>query len=152
MMDTNCFNILIFGHTNFGTRGLSIRKETFKILSCLLIFLQFSFTFFLCDYIQLKKRIFQLNQLHQESLTQKSEIHFFSTKIGELENKIARLRILDKRIRVIANLEKGQETIPFIGMGEPSAYITSEELTADSGGNKTPRSSRMNRNAVPAGQ
>ena len=127
-MDTNHYNILIFGHMNFRTRGISIRKETFKILSCLLIFFQLSFTFFLCDYIQLKKRSFMVNQLRRESLAQKSEIHFFSTKIEELEKKISRLRSLDKRIRVVANLEKGQEVIPFIGMGEPSPFTTNEEL------------------------
>jgi hypothetical protein len=145
-MDTSQLNILIFGHTDFGTKGVSIRKEMFKILSCLLIFLQFSFTFFLCDYIQLKKKNFLLNHLRQESLAQKSEIHFFSAKIEELENKIARLRVLDKRIRVIANLERGQETIPFIGMGEPSPFLSSEEAKGNSRENIHPLQSRLNRN------
>ena len=83
----------------------------------LLVFLQLSITFFFCDYIQVRKKTFLLNQLRQESQIQKSHIQLFSTRIAELEKKLSRLKDIDQRIRMIANLEKGQESLPFIGMG-----------------------------------
>jgi len=83
----------------------------------LLIFLQLSITFIFCDYIQVRKKTFFLNQLRQESQIQKSHIQLFSTRIEELEKKLSRLKDIDQRIRIIANLEKGHETLPFIGMG-----------------------------------
>ncbi len=123
-MDKDYLNILIFGHTTFGTRPLRIQKETFKIFFCLLLFFHLSVIFFLCDYIQVKKEQFNLNQLRQESLIQKSQIQLFSAKIGELEERLSKLRDFDRRIRAIANLERGHEVTPFIGMGGSPSVIT----------------------------
>jgi prefoldin subunit 5 len=76
---------------------------------------------FFCDYIQLKKQAFNLNRLRQESEIQKSQIQFFTMRIGELEGQLTKLKEFDKRIRTIANLERTQEMVPFIGMGgDPS--------------------------------
>ena len=118
-MDKENFNILVLGHTTFGIRRFRVRKETFKIIFCLLLFFQLSITFFLCDYIQLKKKQYNLNQLRQESHIQRSQIQLFSAKIEELEKKLSKLKDFDHRIRIAANLEKGHEAIPFIGMGGP---------------------------------
>jgi hypothetical protein len=122
-MEKDDLNILIFTDTTFGMRRLRIQKETFKILFCLLLFFQLSITFFLCDYIQVKKKNFFLNELRQESQVQKSQIRLFSAKIEELEKKLSKLKDFDRRIRVIANLERGHEAIPFIGMGGPSSSL-----------------------------
>jgi len=90
----------------------------------LLVFFQFSITFFFCDYIQVRKKTFLLNQLRQESQIQKSHIQLFSTKIEELEKKLSRLKNIDQKIRIMANLERGPETLPFIGMGGSSLSVT----------------------------
>lgn len=127
-MDKDYFNILVLGHTPFGIRRLRIQKETFKILFGLLLFLQLSITFFLCDYVQVKKKQFNLDQLRQESQIRRSQLQLFSTKIEELEKKLSKLKGFDRRIRLIANLEKGQETIPFIGMGGPPSPVISREI------------------------
>jgi hypothetical protein len=124
-MDKDYYNILIFGHTTFGIKNLKIKKETFKLLIYLLAFSQLAITFFLCDYIQVKKKDFHLNQLRNESLIQRSHIQLFSTKIEELEKQLAKLKESDRKIRTIANLERGNEVTPFIGLGgSPSSVIT----------------------------
>lgn len=124
-MDKDCFNILIFGHTVFGIRNLRIKKETFKILIYLFAFFQLAVTFCLCDYIQVKKKSFLMNQLRQESMIQKVHIQQFSTKIEEIEKRMSKLKDYDQKIRTIANLERGQDNAPFIGMGgSPSSVIT----------------------------
>ena len=127
-MDKDYFNILVLGQTPFGIRRLRVEKETFKILFGLLLFFQLSITFFLCDYIQVKKKQFGLDQLRQESQIQRSQIQLFSSKIEELEKKLSKLKGFDRRIRLIANLEKSQETIPFIGMGGPPSSVTQAKL------------------------
>jgi hypothetical protein len=116
-MDKEYLNILILGHTTFGIRRLRIKKEGFKIGVYLLGFLILSITFFLCDYIQVRKKTFLLNQLRQEAQLQESHIQLFSTKIEELEKKLTKLKGFDKRIRTIANLEGGGKTTSFIAMG-----------------------------------
>jgi hypothetical protein len=127
-MDKDYFNILVLGHTPFGIKRLRIQKETFKILFGLLLFLQLSITFFLCDYVQVKKKQFNLDQLRQESQIRRSQLQLFSTKIEELEKKLSKLKGFDRRIRLIANLEKSQETIPFIGMGGPPSAVTQGKI------------------------
>jgi hypothetical protein len=127
-MDKDYLNILVFGHTPFGIKRLRIRKESFRIGAYLLVFLQLSITFFFCDYIQVRKKTFLLSQLRQESQIQKTHIQLFSTRIEELEKKLSRLKDIDQRIRIMANLERGQETLPFIGMGGPSPSMIQGKL------------------------
>ncbi len=127
-MNKEYFNILILGHTTFGIRRLRIRKENFKIGIYLLAFLILSITFFLCDYIQVRKKTFLLNQLREEAQIQKSHIQLFSTKVEDLEKKLARLKESDKRIRTIANLEGSGKTTSFIAMGGSSSPSIQEKL------------------------
>jgi len=133
-MDKDYLNILVFGHPPFGIRRLRIRKERLRMATYLFVFLQLSITFFFCDYIQVRKKTFLLSQLRQESQIQKSHIQLFSTRIKELEKKLSRLKDIDQRIRIIANLERGQEALPFIGMGGSSPAVIGEELGSQKDG------------------
>ena len=131
-MDKEYLNILIFGHKTSKTRHLRIHKKTFKVLLYVSAFALLSVTFFFCDYIQVKKKAFELSRLRQETRSQKSQIEFFSGRIGDLEKQLSRLKDFDKRIRIIANLEKGQETTPFMGMGGPSPSDVRDRLGVES--------------------
>ncbi len=128
-MEKDYLNVLVFGHTTFGTRCLRIRKETFKIVVYLLAFLQLSIMFFLCDYVQVKKRQLDLNQLRQESQVQRTQIQAFSAKIEEVERRLLKLKRIDARIRTIANLDRNRDIPPFIGIGGPSSPPAPEKLT-----------------------
>ena len=130
-MEKDYFNILIFGQKTSKTRHLRIHKKTFKIGLYLAGFGFLSTIFFFCDYIQVRKKSFELNQLRQETQEQRSKIHFFSSKIEDLERQLSKLKDFDKKIRIIANLEKGQETNSFMGMGGPSPSDVREKLRAE---------------------
>ena len=130
-MDKDYFNVLIFGQKASKTRHLRIHKKTFKIGLYVLTFGLLCTIFFLCDYIQVRKKTFELNQLQQQTQEQKSKIHFFASKIEDMEKQLSKLKDFDKRIRIIANLEKGQETAAFMGMGGPSASDVREKLRAE---------------------
>ncbi|MFB3886999.1 MAG: peptidoglycan DD-metalloendopeptidase family protein [Thermodesulfobacteriota bacterium] len=127
-MDKEYFNILIFGQKTSKTRHFRIHRKTFKIVFYLLTFAFLSTTFFFCDYIQLRKKAFELAQLRQETETQKSQIRFFSGRIEDLEKQLSKLKDLDKKIRIIANLEKEQENISVAGIGGPSPSDIREKL------------------------
>jgi murein DD-endopeptidase MepM/ murein hydrolase activator NlpD len=130
-LDKDYFNILVFGQKTSKTRNFRIHKKTFKIGLYLLAFGLLSTIFFFCDYIQVRKKAFELNQLRQETQEQRSKIHFFSSKIEDLEKQLSKLKDFDKRIRIIANLEKGHETTSFMGMGGPSPFDVREKLKAE---------------------
>jgi murein DD-endopeptidase MepM/ murein hydrolase activator NlpD len=130
-LDQDHITILIFGHKTSKTRHLKFRKKTIKIGLYLLAFAILSVTFFFCDYIQVKKKAYEVAQLRQQTEIQRSQIHFFSSKIEEMEKQISRLKEFDKRIRIIANLEKGQDSTPFIGMGGPSPSDLRDKLKGE---------------------
>jgi murein DD-endopeptidase MepM/ murein hydrolase activator NlpD len=130
-LDKDYFNILIFGQKTSKTRNFRIHKKTFKVGLYLLAFGLLSTVFFFCDYIQVRKKGFELSQLRQETEDQRSKIHFFSAKIEDLEKQLSRLKDFDKKIRIIANLEKGQETTSFVGMGGPSPSDVRDKLKAE---------------------
>jgi murein DD-endopeptidase MepM/ murein hydrolase activator NlpD len=130
-LDKDYFNILIFGQKTSRTRHLRIHKTTFKVGLYLSGFCLLATIFFFCDYIQVRKKGFELTQLRHETEEQRSKIHFFSSKIEDLEKQLSRLHDFDKKIRVIANLEKGQETTSFVGMGGPSPSDVREKLKAE---------------------
>jgi len=127
-LDKEYLNILIFGHKTSRTRHLRIRKKTVKISLYLFGFALLSTTFFFCDYIQVKKRAFELNRLRQETQNQRSQIQFFSARIEDLEKKLSKLKDFDRKIRIIANLERSQEVAPFMGMGGPSPSDIRDKL------------------------
>jgi len=124
------FTLLIFGDKTSKSRHLRVPKKTVKVVLYLLAFVVLSSIFFVCDYIQVRKEGFELSRLRQEAQTQKSQIHFFSARIEDLEKQLSKLKNLDKRIRIIANLETGQETTPFMGMGGPSPSDIRDQLKA----------------------
>jgi murein DD-endopeptidase MepM/ murein hydrolase activator NlpD len=131
ILDKEYFSILVFGHSASKTPQLRIYKKTFQIVVYLLFFALLSTIFFFCDYIQVKKKDFELRQLHQETQAQNSQIQFFLARIENLEKQLSRLKDFDRKIRIIANLEKGQEVVPFMGMGGPSPSDVRERLRVE---------------------
>ncbi len=127
-MDKEHYSILIFGPKTSKTRHLKIHRKTLKIGLYLLGFALLSATFFFCDYIQVKKKVFELGQLRQETQAQKSQIYFFSAKIEDLEKQLSTLKDFDKKIRIIANLDRLPETTSLMGMGGPSPSDIRDKL------------------------
>jgi len=127
-LDKEYLNFLIFGHKTLKPRHFKISKKTFRIILYVITFIVLSTIFFLCDYIQLKRKAIELSRLQQETESQRSQIHFFSSRLEDLEKQLSKLKDFDRRIRIIANLEKGEETSSFIGMGGPSPSDIREKL------------------------
>jgi len=128
-LEKEYISILFFGHYTSRTRQLRISKKSFKILLHVLVSALLVTTFFLSDYIQVKKRAFDVYRLQQEMKGQRSQIHFFLAKVEELERQLSVFKNFDRKIRIIANLEKkGQETAPLMGIGGPSPSDIREKL------------------------
>ena len=128
ILDKEYLDILIFGHKTSKANHLRIHRKSFKIGFYLFAFAYLCTTFFFCDYIQIKKEVYKLNRLRLETQAQKFQIQFFSDRIEDLENELSKMKDFDRKIRIIANLEKGQDTTPIIGIGGPSPSDIREKL------------------------
>ena len=62
----------------------------------------------------------QLKALLQENSCQQSQIEEILTDMGSLRQRLVRLHGVEKKIRIIANLEKPDSEMPLTGMGGPS--------------------------------
>lgn len=131
MSDWDHITILVFGHKTSKTRHLKIRRKTIKVGFYLLAFLFLCLTFFFCDYIQVKKKAYEVARLREQTEVQRSQIYFFSSKIEELERQVSRLKDLDRKIRIIANLERGQEGQTMPGIGGPSPSDLRDRLRSN---------------------
>jgi murein DD-endopeptidase MepM/ murein hydrolase activator NlpD len=141
-VDKESFTILVFGQKTSKIRHLKIPKKTFKIVLYLFGFALLSTTFFFCDYIQVKKKAYELSRLRQETEVQRSQIHFFSARIEDMEKQLSKLKDFDRKIRVLANLEKGQEPISYMGMGGPSPSDVRDKLKEQKDDNSLVRQMR----------
>ena len=128
ILDKEYLDILIFGHKTSKANHLRIYRKTFKIGFYLFGLVYLCTTFFFCDYIQIKRKVYELIRLRQESHAQKSHIQFFSDRIEDLEKELSKMKDFDRKIRIIANLEKGQDTPPIIGIGGSSSSDIREKL------------------------
>ena len=131
ILEREYFHIFILSRKTSKVRRLKVNNKTFKIIFYLLAFVFLSTTFFFCDYIQIKKKGVELNQLRHEAHIQNSQIHFFSSQIETLENQLSNLKDFDKKIRIIVNLEKEQENTPAAGVGGPSPSDIREKLKSE---------------------
>lgn len=130
-MDKEYFDILIFGHKTSKTCRLRIYKKTVKLGLQLSVFVLLFTMIFFCDYIQVKKKAYEMSRLLEEKQAQKSQIHFFSSRFEDLERQLSELKDFDRKIRIIANLEKGEEMSSLMGMGGPSPSDIREKLKED---------------------
>ena len=128
-LEEEYISILFFGHHTSKTRQLKVSKKSLKILLYLSAFILLAGVFFLSDYLQVKKRAFDVYRLRQEMKGQTSQIHYFLAKVEELERQLSGLKDFDRRIRIIANLERREQgNDPLMGIGGPSPSDIREKL------------------------
>jgi murein DD-endopeptidase MepM/ murein hydrolase activator NlpD len=95
------------------------------------------------DYLNLKKAAVQVAQLSNQVAArdaeighQKRQIEYFANEINQLKQNLVALDTFEKRIRVIANLEKPAEQDNLFGVGgaTPDDLDTSASLRRDQSG------------------
>jgi murein DD-endopeptidase MepM/ murein hydrolase activator NlpD len=66
---------------------------------------------------------------------QKAQIQSFSDRVKDLETQLSRLKDFDRKIRIIANIKKGEETATIMGIGGPSPSDIREKLKRENDDN-----------------
>jgi hypothetical protein len=123
------YNILIFSKKASTIRRYRLPRLLAKLI-CLAVPISFLFLgYFGFDYAMMRQEVLELNRLREETQLQRSQIRFFSEKIGEVEKKIAGMREFDRRLRILANLEGPEgKTRQFLGVGGPPPADIRETL------------------------
>jgi murein DD-endopeptidase MepM/ murein hydrolase activator NlpD len=81
-------------------------------------------SFVIHDYASIKKEVPELAELRRENSQQRVQLLALSQKIQNISNEMKDLREFDHKLKVMVNLDAGEEEGQFLGMGgsEPSDF------------------------------
>jgi murein DD-endopeptidase MepM/ murein hydrolase activator NlpD len=99
------YTVLILPDATSPARKFHITKTIVTAVSCVTAVSVLAFAFFLYQYVNLNVRMLELKQLRQGA----SDRNFLAAKVGQLEGELTRLRELDRKLRVVAGLDAGDE-------------------------------------------
>ena len=122
------FTIMVLPNPASKTYRFCVTKKTLKRIvgasSTGLILL----VFFLFQYFYMVGQTWELNSLQKETVSQKLQIQVFSNRIDELKKQMVRLKELDAKLRVIADIGPSKVNTEMFGMGGAEAATALENL------------------------
>ncbi len=120
------YTVLILPDATSPARKLHITRSVITAVSSVLAIAVLAFAFFLYQYVSFNVRMLELRQLRQEA----GDRNVLAAKVGQLEGELSRLRDLDRKLRVVAGLDKGEEQQPAMAMGGAETQSRSALLDA----------------------
>jgi murein DD-endopeptidase MepM/ murein hydrolase activator NlpD len=99
------YTVLILPDATSPARKFHINKAIITVVSSVTAVCVLAFVFFLYQYVNLNVHMLELRQLRQEA----GDRNFLAAKVGQLEGELTRLRDLDRKLRVVAGLEAGDD-------------------------------------------
>lgn len=120
----NKISFLILNSTGSSVKNLSVSKTHLRIIGMGLAVCLLLLTFVIYDYFDLKKTLVSKQQLEKKVVVQKDEIvsqrkqiQKFADEITTLKSKLVALHDFEKKIRIIANIEKPDDQDNLFGVG-----------------------------------
>ncbi len=116
-MAKNYNTILFFPSKTAGVKKFRLSQFTIKCIFFSITMVMIALGFMVYDYANIKFERLELENLKEGTRRQKIHIQSFANKINSLESQIARLKQFDRKLRVIANLEKPGQGDQTLGIG-----------------------------------
>lgn len=114
----------VFNTAGSATKRITVSRSFLKFSAFLSIALLVFLAFVLFDYYQLKKTSMDTDALKAQISIQnkdlarhRKQIQLFAADVNQLKSKLVELNTFEKKIRVIANLEKTLEQEHLFGVG-----------------------------------
>lgn len=130
-MDKRFLTLFVLTNDASKTRQFRLPFRSLKIAGAVSGLFALVLAFVLFDYAKLKSVDMEYGSLKMASSEQRLTMQAFASRIKELEGQLAKLSLFDKKIRIIANIEKepmpaGHSDQQLLGMGGDS--VVEEEL------------------------
>jgi len=111
--------ITVFWVPNSASRVKQIKLPRFIPVFVVLILITgaASLTWIVRDYLALKAKMPQLTYLKKENEQQKRMFHHIAERINDITHKVGELKKFDRKLRVMVNLETGEEGERLSGVG-----------------------------------
>lgn len=99
------YTVLILPDATSPARKLHITRSVLTVVSSVMALSLLAFGFFLYQYVTLNVRMLELRRLRQEV----GDRNQLTVKVNQLESELSRLRDLDRKLRVVAGLNTGED-------------------------------------------
>jgi murein DD-endopeptidase MepM/ murein hydrolase activator NlpD len=107
------YTVLILPDATSPAQKFHVTKPIVTAVSSVLAVSVLAFGFFLYQYVNLNVRMLELKRLRQEV----GDRNLLAEKVGQLEGELSRLRELDRKLRMVAGLDAGEEQGTKLGQG-----------------------------------
>ena len=83
------------------------------------------------DYYKIKSQVPQNAQLLKENRQQRAQLAALANKIDKINSKMVELKKFDNKLKVMVNLEPGDDNTPFLGVGGSDPTLMDPEYTVE---------------------
>jgi murein DD-endopeptidase MepM/ murein hydrolase activator NlpD len=113
------------------TKQLKIPKIFILFLPLFIIAAVILFAWVFSDYQTVKTQIPRLAHLQKENKHQKVQLANLSQKIDHINRKMIKLKKFDSKLRVLVNLETGEDNTQFLGIGGSDPTVLNPDYTVE---------------------
>jgi murein DD-endopeptidase MepM/ murein hydrolase activator NlpD len=111
------WTFLIMPECTSRVKQFKLSKLWFRFAVCFFIIASIGTCYIFCDYCRMKIFIPGSDLLQGEIETQRSQIQAFSDEINTMKQDMLKLKRLDEKIRIIANIDKPSDKQAIFGVG-----------------------------------
>lgn len=122
------YTIMVTSDITSKMHRFVISKHLVKTLAIISCCFMASFIFLLYSYISLSKEGSFLKKLKRETTRQKIELQTYANAVKDLERELSYMERFDKKLRLIASLDKSERVSNPGGVGGPSLEDESSSL------------------------
>ncbi|MBI4634675.1 MAG: peptidoglycan DD-metalloendopeptidase family protein [Deltaproteobacteria bacterium] len=118
-MPKNFYTLLIVPKEKSAVKKVGLSTALINGICAFLGVLVLFLMYFSYDYIHIKRDKAELEFLKKQTVEQKAEIENLVAKIDNFANRMQELQQFDRKIRIMANLEKNRDKQQLLGIGGP---------------------------------
>jgi murein DD-endopeptidase MepM/ murein hydrolase activator NlpD len=118
-MPDDFYTLIVVPSDGASVRKLSLSAKSLLRLAASVGVVLLVVGYLAYDYIDIQREKFELSRLRQQTKEQKAQIEGLVAKVDQFNSKMEELRQIDKKIRIIANLENRKDREQLLGIGGP---------------------------------
>ena len=118
-MPDDFYTLIVVPSEGASVKKISLSKKSLLRFSAFAGLVLLVASYFAFDYFNIQREKFELARLRTQTKEQKAQIVGLVAKVDQFNAKMEELRQIDKKIRIIANLENRKDKEQLLGIGGP---------------------------------
>jgi murein DD-endopeptidase MepM/ murein hydrolase activator NlpD len=119
-MPKNFYTLLILPKKHSSAKKISLSGSLVRGVSIFMMGVILFVMYFSYDYIHIRREHAELMRLKQQTVEQRHQIEGLAERVDHFASRMEELRQFDKKIRIMADLEKGHDRRQPLGIGGPA--------------------------------